>query len=131
MSYDLNKLVKLSALQQLTEKIKNAFETKEEINNKLFIINFRRHLNNISLMDSTYDEICEKLNDDKIIVVARIADTRGAETLISSQIILTSNKIQIIYMSNLIGNKFYYYIITINSDNTVELSEMQNDVEEK
>lgn len=131
MSYDLNKLVKLSALQQLTEKIKNAFETKEEINNKLFIINFRRHLNNISLMDSTYDEICEKLNDDKIIVVARIADTRGAETLISSQIILTSNKIQIIYMSNLIGNKFYYYIITINSDNTVELSEMQNDVEER
>lgn len=34
--------------------------------------------------DSTYDEICEKLNDDKVIVVARIADTRGAETLISS-----------------------------------------------
>ena len=129
MSYDLNKLVKLSALQQLTEKIKSAFETKEEINDKLFIINFRRHLNNIALMDSTYDEICEKLNDDKVIVVARIADTRGAETLISSQIILTSNKIQIIYMSNLIGNKFYYYVITINSDNTVELSEMSNEVE--
>jgi len=32
-------------------------------------------------------------------------------------------------MSNLIGNKFYYYIITINSDNTVELSEMSNEVE--
>lgn len=128
MSYDLNKLVKLSALQQLTEKIKTAFETKEEINNKLFIINFRRHLNNISLMDSTYDEICEKLNDDKVIVIARIADTRGAETLISSQIILTSNKIQIIYMSNLISTTFHYYIITINSDNTVELSEMSNDI---
>ena len=31
-------------------------------------------------------------------------------------------------MSNLISTTFHYYIITINSDNTVELSEMSNDI---
>lgn len=61
MSYDLNKLVKLSALQQLVEKIKNIFATKEEVSQIPFILTFSSEDSWASESNGTVDKSNEEI----------------------------------------------------------------------
>lgn len=52
MAYDLTKLVKVSALQQLAEKIKELYYDKEEVDDKL-----EEFIKNIKLNDALLEKI--------------------------------------------------------------------------
>lgn len=72
MAYNLNKLVKLSSLQQLIEKIKNIFATKEEVSQLPFILTFTSEYpwasESNGTVDKSNEEIVNAINLEKEII---------------------------------------------------------------
>ena len=68
MAYDLTKLVKVSALQQLAEKIKELYYDKEEVDDKL-----EEFIKNIKLNDALLEKI-----DQEISITIEPSQTPGA-----------------------------------------------------
>lgn len=69
MSYDLNKLVKLSGLQELAQRIANLFATKEEINDleDNFIVKFTKNGNEI-YANKTWEEVENAYINNKTLI---------------------------------------------------------------